>query len=177
MFYARGAEILISAQSVQNLQQLRNKCKLLLICTTSIKNKCFKRVLVRDNEANNNNQQTINDNKQHAPFFSLSGGHTNGNYREYYRNDRYYYISCSRYYFSVFSCSTSVLKTVSYYTQYMSLKHAFFTRSADKQYFAPVPLLCYYVSFAHVVGLLNCTWNYCTLTKITILMLLLLLLL
>ena len=84
MFYARGAEILISAPSVQNLQQLRNKCKILLICTTSIKNKCFKRVLVRDNEANNNNnQQAINDNKQqHAPFLGHSGGDTNVNYRE-----------------------------------------------------------------------------------------------
>ena len=42
---------------------------------------------VRDNEANNNNnnneQQVINDNKQHSPFFSHSGGDTNGNYREY----------------------------------------------------------------------------------------------
>ena len=74
MFYARGAEILISAPSVQNLQQLRNKCKILLICTTSIKNKCFKRVLMRDNEENNNNkQQAINDNKQHSPFLATLG--------------------------------------------------------------------------------------------------------
>ena len=57
----------------KNLQQLRNKCKILLICTTSIKNKCFKRVLMRDNEENNNNkQQAINDNKQHSPLFSLN---------------------------------------------------------------------------------------------------------
>ena len=133
MFYARGAEILISAPSVQNLQQLRNKCKILLICTTSIKNKCFKRVLVRDNEANNNNkQQAINDNKQHSPFFSHSGGHTNGNYREYYQNSHLEAVSpVVVTIFTVFRCSTSVLITVSYHTQYMSLKHAFFTRSAD----------------------------------------------
>ena len=49
MFYARGAE----TPSVQNLQRLRNKCKILLICTTSIKNKCsFKRVLVVCNNYN-----------------------------------------------------------------------------------------------------------------------------
>ena len=89
MFYARGAEILISAPSVKNLQQLRNKCKILLtICTTSIKTSVlsFKRVLVRDNEANNK-QQAINDNIKHSPFFSHSGGDNNGNYRgEYYLN-------------------------------------------------------------------------------------------
>ena len=48
-------------------------------------------LVLRDNKANmngNKQQAIINDNKQHAmkqhaPFFSHSGGDTNGNYREY----------------------------------------------------------------------------------------------
>ena len=91
---------------------------------------------MRDNEANNKSQlQAINDNNQHSPFFSHSGGHTNGNYKEYYRNGHLESISLVvATIFTVFRCSTSVLITVSYHTQYMSLKHAFFTWTADNIY-------------------------------------------
>ena len=85
---------------------LRNKCKILHICTTSVKNKCLKRVLVRDNEANN--RQSMDSNNM-SPSFShyLGGRDTNGNSREYYQNGRQGVISPAIVtIFSVFSCST-----------------------------------------------------------------------
>ena len=112
MFYARRAEILIQASSVQNFQQLRNKSKIVLVCTKSIKNECFKRVLVRDNETNktSNKQQAISDNKQHVSFISHSGGDTNGNQREYQPKwPPRSYISRSRYCFSVLAVPQTCL--------------------------------------------------------------------
>ena len=56
--------------SVQTLLQLRNKCKILHICTTNLKNKCSKRVLVCDNEKNNSQSMTANN---MPPFLAIRG--------------------------------------------------------------------------------------------------------
>ena len=68
------------------------------------------------------------------PLFLVIWGvrDTNGNYREYYQNSHLEAVSpVAVTIFTVFRCSTSVLITVSYHTQYMAdelkAEHIFYT--------------------------------------------------